>query len=481
MRWLPIAVVLVAAPTPAMAQDFSFDPPGALVAGSGEGATDTTIYAPGMLFPIADGPAYANSQVYGHGGYLGPGGGQCDAENYSYPWQDNYCETRSWNMPLCPSGNGHQGQDIRPATCEKDIHPAVAAADGTITNIGSYSVYLTADDGTRYDYLHMSNVAVSSGQEVTRGQVLGMVSNKFGGTATTIHLHFNIRQFVEGIGSVYVPTYPSLVASYQELIGVVAPPETGTLDSASCSGIDGQAAPEDTPGLVLVQLVFDESGVSHDVPTEADKSFAVQAPLSLFDGVEHAVEASVAGEKLSGGPLAFTCAAPAMTGERRLVDAAELGLDPFWDRPPFDIAEVDALPIGPPLSPQLVQTPTGLHVLDGEVLRPTSPQAAKAWRFAEPAAHEGGLEIGEPWPARPVLLRPSDGAAYILDAPLDDIGGNGSASSSGSGASPGADPTAPGDNGGLEGHCACEAVGQRSTPPLWGLSLLGLALLRRRR
>ena len=33
-------------------------------------------------------------------------------------------------------------------------------------NVGSYSVYLTASDGTRYDYLHMRPVLVSSGERV---------------------------------------------------------------------------------------------------------------------------------------------------------------------------------------------------------------------------------------------------------------------------------------------------------------------------
>ena len=37
--------------------------------------------------------------------------------NYSYPWQDNFCETRDFQAGQCPGGFGHQGQDIRPATC----------------------------------------------------------------------------------------------------------------------------------------------------------------------------------------------------------------------------------------------------------------------------------------------------------------------------------------------------------------------------
>ncbi|HJL16417.1 MAG TPA: cell wall-binding repeat-containing protein [Sandaracinaceae bacterium LLY-WYZ-13_1] len=219
-----LALAWVALAAPAAAQ-FTYSPPGDLErpgGGSlrvGAGRVDARVYAPGMRFPLESGPAYANSQIYGHGGYMGPGGGQCAAANYAYPWHDNYCEERSWSMPLCPSGRGHQGQDIRPATCRDDHHWAVAAAAGTVTNIGSYSVYVTADDGTRYDYLHMRSVAVSRGQRVTRGQRLGRVSDAFGSSSTTVHLHFNIRQYVSGLGSVFVPTYMSLVRSYEALVG----------------------------------------------------------------------------------------------------------------------------------------------------------------------------------------------------------------------------------------------------------------------
>ena len=213
-----MALLVVVASSSASAQ-FSYHPAGALEPNSGSGRADSKIYATGMRFPMESGPAFANSQVYRPGGSHGGGGGQCDGRNYSYPWRDNFCESRTWTMPLCPAGVGHQGQDIRPATCEDRKHWVVAGADGTVTSIGSYSVRVTAANGTRYDYLHMRDVAVGVGQNVSRGQRLGKVSNAFGGTPTTIHLHFNIRQYVAGVGSVYVPTYGSLIDSYQRLIG----------------------------------------------------------------------------------------------------------------------------------------------------------------------------------------------------------------------------------------------------------------------
>ena len=201
---------------------FTYDPPGQLVPDSGKGRVDMNVYAPGMRFPIESGPAFANSQVWGHGGNEGTGG-QCDKENFSYPWHDNYCETRDWDMPMCPGGHGHQGQDIRAASCKPGVHATVAVADGTITSVGSYSVYLTTADGTRFDYLHMQDVAVKEGEQVKRGDPMGKVSNQFGGSATTVHLHFNIRQNVAGVGSVYVPGYLSLVKSYETLQGLDLP------------------------------------------------------------------------------------------------------------------------------------------------------------------------------------------------------------------------------------------------------------------
>ncbi len=227
---LSVAASVAGANVAGAAETFTYAPPGSLVNGSGSGRVDKRVFAPGMRFPLESGPAYANSQVWGHGGGSGPRNtSQCDKENFSYPWRDNYCETRTWSMPLCPSGNGHQGQDIRAATCEKGVHWAVAVADGTITNIGSYSVYLTASDGTRFDYLHMQDLLVKEGQKVRRGDRMGKVSNEFGGESTTVHLHFNIRQNVAGVGLVYVPTYLSLVESYETLLGLEpdAGPEAG--------------------------------------------------------------------------------------------------------------------------------------------------------------------------------------------------------------------------------------------------------------
>lgn len=222
---------------------FTYEPAGQLVAGSGDGLETSVVHSPDMRFPLESGPAYANSQVWGAGGLYGPGGGQCAASNYRYPWRDNYCESRTYSMPLCPAGQGHQGQDIRPASCVDDSHWAVAVEKGTVTHVGSYSVYLQGQSGITYRYLHMSSrsVQVRAGQAVVRGQRLGRVSNNFGGTATTIHLHFDMKKYVAGYGSIYVSPYLSLVRAYERLIGSPAIEENPAAEACNPTAVPAAA------------------------------------------------------------------------------------------------------------------------------------------------------------------------------------------------------------------------------------------------
>jgi murein DD-endopeptidase MepM/ murein hydrolase activator NlpD len=209
----------------AMGRRFTYYGPGELKPGSGAGVTSATIFAPGMRYPIEAAPSFPNSQVYGRGGYLGPGGGLCDASNYQYPWRDNFCETRGWKTPACPGGKGHQGQDIRAMDCKNAVHWVVAVEDGVITSIGSWAVKLRgAESGREYSYLHMRmrDLEIREGQTVRRGQRMGKVSNDFGGSPTSIHLHFEIKANYAVPGQparfTKVPPYTSLVDSYKRLL-----------------------------------------------------------------------------------------------------------------------------------------------------------------------------------------------------------------------------------------------------------------------
>jgi murein DD-endopeptidase MepM/ murein hydrolase activator NlpD len=217
--------------------DFPHGAPTALKAGSGQGYTDTSNWAPGICFPIADTPVYANSQVYMAGGSAVPSNtAQCDPGNYAYPWVDNFCESRSWTNPMCKSGQGHQGQDIRPKTCKANQYWAVAAEDGVVTQLGSYTVAITGNGEPHriYRYLHMqtASLKVKLHDPVTRGQKLGLISNNLGTSGgkpayTTIHLHFEVRIAEEedlGNGNTlaansFVPPYAALVDAYQRKLG----------------------------------------------------------------------------------------------------------------------------------------------------------------------------------------------------------------------------------------------------------------------
>jgi len=217
--------------------DFPHEAPAKLVTGSGSGYSEISNWAPGICFPL-QGVAYANSQVYSPGGDHYPStaaadhGSQCDPKNYAYPWHDNFCEARSWSNPVCASGSGHQGQDIRPSTCKANLYWAVAAEDGIITQVGSYTVAITGNATPHriYRYLHMqkASVKVAVGDHVIRGQTLGLVSNNLGVSNgvqqyTTIHLHFEVRvaqaeTMSDGkqlAANAFVPPYVALVDAYQ--------------------------------------------------------------------------------------------------------------------------------------------------------------------------------------------------------------------------------------------------------------------------
>jgi murein DD-endopeptidase MepM/ murein hydrolase activator NlpD len=220
------------APPPALTDPdgavFSYLPVGALLPNSGPGFVDETVYRSDIVFPTVD-PVYLNSQVYRYGGGMGSvngmNGEQCDPRNYQYPWQDTFCEKRDRSQPLCPGG-GHEGLDIRPHTCARNLHKAVAVEDGRIIDVRRHWVTLQTENGTIYNYLHlnMSDLDVAEGDVVAKGDEIGLISNDFfksDGTSvpTTTHLHFEMYEnYVAAAGEeplfTKVNPYMTLVAAY---------------------------------------------------------------------------------------------------------------------------------------------------------------------------------------------------------------------------------------------------------------------------
>lgn len=213
------------------APSFYFFRAGNLAPASGTGSTEMSVLVPDMAFPIKSAPAVAQTQVYRYGGGV-KGGDQCDTRNFTAPWRDNYCESRTTTntTPWCAKTGVHLGQDIRVGTpdgckaeratkaADRTRYEVVAVEDGFISNVGSYSVTLRADSGGRiYRYLHlnMAKLKVATNQPVKKGDVIGYVSNDFGGTPTTLHLHFEIKLNTTAHGWQYAPPYSSLLEAYK--------------------------------------------------------------------------------------------------------------------------------------------------------------------------------------------------------------------------------------------------------------------------
>ena len=246
----------------AQSPTFTYHSPGDLLPGSGmrghSGRADYTVYSK-IRFPLAEAPAFANSQSFNHWGdcdqtgrvSLGALGKtalyRCrvndqllvadESVNYAYPWRDNFCEHRYFFVGDCPSGLGHQGQDIRPSSCaqrseganrcEPYQHDVVAARDGMVLRtpgeIAFYVVTNTTNERVRFRYLHMfpkylDQDRMVSGRVVQEGEVVGKVGNFLRRErATTYHLHFDI-QVPTKYGWVFVNPYMSLVAAYERTI-----------------------------------------------------------------------------------------------------------------------------------------------------------------------------------------------------------------------------------------------------------------------
>ncbi|HUZ33711.1 MAG TPA: M23 family peptidase [Xanthobacteraceae bacterium] len=295
--------------------DFAYFPPGDLLPGTGMlgsgGRGDDTVYAD-IRFPIAQAPAYINSQSFMNWGncdltglvHLGGHGKESayrcrvndirlfndETKNYAYPWRDNFCEHRHYQVTQCPSGLGHQGEDIRPSSCklrnedadrcEPYQHQVVAVRDGMVwRSAGDEALYLTANapgEHIRFRYLHMNPhmldlAGMISGRTVREDDALGPVGDygaREGGTS--YHLHFNL-QVPTRQGWLFVNPYMTLVASYERLIGgrgqVVSPA------AVAASPIpDTSATPNPAPADAMVATkpaAKSEAGSDHEASKRA--------------------------------------------------------------------------------------------------------------------------------------------------------------------------------------------------------------------
>jgi hypothetical protein len=222
--------------------DFTYRPSGDIIARSGSrnpgGHPDYTAYAQ-IRFPLEMAPAFAHSQFFAsrRSSDRPPAPDEPVGGYTSYPWQDNFCEGRSFGVGQCPGGSGHQGQDIRPAPCpphnegaercDPNQRGVVAARDGVlIRSLKQQAATLQINTGTehmRFRYMHMNPAAmdadgVLNGRRVEEGEKIGVVSNYLDHpNGTTRHLHFDVQVFTRD-GWLWVNPYVTLISAYERLI-----------------------------------------------------------------------------------------------------------------------------------------------------------------------------------------------------------------------------------------------------------------------
>jgi murein DD-endopeptidase MepM/ murein hydrolase activator NlpD len=221
--------------------DFTYRPAGDIIANSGyrkqAGRADLTAYSQ-IRFPLQIAPAFAHSQQFRSRRSADRPLDEVVGGNASYPWQDNFCEARSFGVGQCSSGFGHQGQDIRPAACaarnEADANgcddkqqAVVAVRDGVvIRSPKQQAATLQINSRTehiRFRYMHMNPASldadgVLNGRSVAEGEKIGVVSNYLDHpNGTSRHLHFDVQVFTRD-GWLWVNPYVTLVSAYERLI-----------------------------------------------------------------------------------------------------------------------------------------------------------------------------------------------------------------------------------------------------------------------
>jgi hypothetical protein len=221
--------------------DFTYRPSGDIIAKSGShkkgGNADFVAYSQ-IRFPLEKARAFVHSQSFRHRRPREKPLDELTGSNTSYPWRDTFCEARSFGVGQCPSGYGHQGQDIRPAPCpaasEGSANPCspkqqgvVAVRDGTVIRSRKQQAATlqvnTRTEHIRFRYMHMNPAALDvdgilNGRNVDEGEKIGVVSNYLDHpNGTSLHLHFDVQVFTRD-GWLWVNPYVTLVGAYERLI-----------------------------------------------------------------------------------------------------------------------------------------------------------------------------------------------------------------------------------------------------------------------
>lgn len=110
------------------------------------------------------------------------------------------------------------GERVHPITGETKRHDGVDLAvdentplpsymDGTVTETGydeggyGYYIVIRDKDGNETLYGHLNSIGVSKGQEVKRGEIIGLTGNTGGSTGSHLHLEYR-----DANGNLHDPT-----------------------------------------------------------------------------------------------------------------------------------------------------------------------------------------------------------------------------------------------------------------------------------
>jgi len=220
--------------------DFTYRPSGDIIANSGlrkqGGHADLIAYSQ-IRFPVEKPIAFVHSQEFRARRSSDKPLDELSGGNTSYPWRDNFCEARSFNVGQCPSGFGHQGEDIRPAPCPLNVeggdrcdprqHAVVAVRDAVVIRAPKQQAATlqinTRNEHVRFRYMHMNPAALDAsgmlnGRSVDEGEKIGVVSNYLDHpNGTSLHLHFDVQVFTRD-GWIWVNPYATLISAYERLI-----------------------------------------------------------------------------------------------------------------------------------------------------------------------------------------------------------------------------------------------------------------------
>ena len=220
--------------------DFTYRPSGDIITNSGlrrkGGHADSIAYSQ-IRFPLQKPIAFIHSQEFRARRASDKPLDELSGGNTSYPWRDNFCEARSFNVGQCPTGFGHQGEDIRPAPCPLNVEggdrcdpkrqAVVAVRDSVVIRAPKQQAVTlqvnTTTEHIRFRYMHMNPAVLDSsgvlnGRSVDEGEKIGLVSNYLDHpNGTSLHLHFDVQVFTRD-GWIWVNPYLTLVSAYERLI-----------------------------------------------------------------------------------------------------------------------------------------------------------------------------------------------------------------------------------------------------------------------